>query len=388
MSVLLSWNVAGRVRSVPDQARAVAQRQADIVALQEVRVTALPAWREALGALGYEHIAATLVDTGPRPPERRLGVLVAARAPVEPLAPLDLPWPERHLAVRTRIDSEEVELHVLHAPISSKAGQVKVLTLETVYAALAPPSSTRASSPATSTRRSTSRARARCRASRGPARAGSGPRTASATTARSSASSSACSTTATPTPSARCTATGAATAAGCTPGKMGYRIDHIIVRGLVPAACEYEHAWREAGLSDHAADLGGAARGPLNAGAAPATMSPVRRLVLLISAVVLVDTMFYAVVAPLLPHYADELGLSKAAAGLLTPPTRRDAPRRDPVRRARVPGRGAADRAARPRLVAGRASSSASPTTSSCSMPPASCRASAARPRRPAAWRG
>jgi len=43
----------------------------------------------------------------------------------------------------------------------------------------------------------------------------------------------------------------------------------------------------------------------------------VRRLVLLISAVVLVDTMFYAVVAPLLPHYTDELGLSKTAAGVL-----------------------------------------------------------------------
>jgi MFS family permease len=43
----------------------------------------------------------------------------------------------------------------------------------------------------------------------------------------------------------------------------------------------------------------------------------VRRLVLLISAVVLVDTMFYAVVAPLLPHYTDALGLSKAAAGVL-----------------------------------------------------------------------
>jgi len=47
-------------------------------------------------------------------------------------------------------------------------------------------------------------------------------------------------------------------------------------------------------------------------------MCAVRRLVLLISAVVLVDTMFYAVVAPLLPHYADELGLSKAAAGVLS----------------------------------------------------------------------
>lgn len=43
-----------------------------------------------------------------------------------------------------------------------------------------------------------------------------------------------------------------------------------------------------------------------------------RRLLLLVSAVVLVDSMFYAAVAPLLPHYADTLHLSKAAAGLLT----------------------------------------------------------------------
>jgi MFS family permease len=43
----------------------------------------------------------------------------------------------------------------------------------------------------------------------------------------------------------------------------------------------------------------------------------VRRLVVLVSAIVLVDTAFYATVAPLLPHYADELDLSKAAAGVL-----------------------------------------------------------------------
>lgn len=42
-----------------------------------------------------------------------------------------------------------------------------------------------------------------------------------------------------------------------------------------------------------------------------------RRLVLLASAVVLVDTLFYSVVAPLLPHYRDELGISEAAAGIL-----------------------------------------------------------------------
>ena len=43
-----------------------------------------------------------------------------------------------------------------------------------------------------------------------------------------------------------------------------------------------------------------------------------RRLFLLVSAVVLVDTMFFAAVAPLLPDYSDELDLSKTAAGVLT----------------------------------------------------------------------
>jgi MFS family permease len=42
-----------------------------------------------------------------------------------------------------------------------------------------------------------------------------------------------------------------------------------------------------------------------------------RRLFLLVAAVVLVDTMFFAAVAPLLPHYADEFELSKTGAGIL-----------------------------------------------------------------------
>jgi MFS family permease len=42
-----------------------------------------------------------------------------------------------------------------------------------------------------------------------------------------------------------------------------------------------------------------------------------RRLFLLVAAVVLVDTMFYAAITPLLPEYVDELGLSKTAAGIL-----------------------------------------------------------------------
>jgi MFS family permease len=42
-----------------------------------------------------------------------------------------------------------------------------------------------------------------------------------------------------------------------------------------------------------------------------------RRLLLLVGAIVFVDTMFFAALTPLLPHYADDLGLSKAHAGLL-----------------------------------------------------------------------
>jgi MFS family permease len=43
-----------------------------------------------------------------------------------------------------------------------------------------------------------------------------------------------------------------------------------------------------------------------------------RRLFVLVAAVILVDTMFYAAIAPLLPEYADDLGLSKSEAGVLS----------------------------------------------------------------------
>ena len=43
-----------------------------------------------------------------------------------------------------------------------------------------------------------------------------------------------------------------------------------------------------------------------------------RRLFPLVAAVILVDTMFYAAITPLLPEYADDLGLSKTSAGLLS----------------------------------------------------------------------
>jgi MFS family permease len=43
----------------------------------------------------------------------------------------------------------------------------------------------------------------------------------------------------------------------------------------------------------------------------------VRRLLLLVSAIVFVDTAFFAAITPLLPGYVDEFGLSKSGAGIL-----------------------------------------------------------------------
>ena len=45
--------------------------------------------------------------------------------------------------------------------------------------------------------------------------------------------------------------------------------------------------------------------------------SEIRKLLLLVGAVVFVDSVFFAALTPLLPDLADELGLSKAAAGAL-----------------------------------------------------------------------
>ncbi len=50
----------------------------------------------------------------------------------------------------------------------------------------------------------------------------------------------------------------------------------------------------------------------------PASNQSLRRLVLVMGAIVFVDTMFYAAIAPLLPTLTRELHLSKLSAGVMT----------------------------------------------------------------------
>ena len=115
-----------------------------------------------------------------------------------------------------------------------------------------------------------------------------------------------------------------------------------------------------------------------------------RRLFWLVAAVVLVDTMFFAAVAPLLPHYSDELDLSKTGAGILTA-----AYPAGTFVGALPSGWLAVRWGVKPTLLARpgacsawRASASRSRTASSCSTPPASSRAWAAPACGRPGWRG
>jgi exonuclease III len=132
---VLTWNVARRTSKLVEQATAVAGRDVDVLALQEVTARSWPPWREACALLGLPHVRCTLEDADPaREPaaRRRTGVLVAAAAPLEDAEPLPVPWPETALAVRTG----GVVVHAVHVPNAAN-GLVKVRTLEALRAGLA-----------------------------------------------------------------------------------------------------------------------------------------------------------------------------------------------------------------------------------------------------------
>jgi exonuclease III len=240
---VLTWNVAGRVRRLGEQAAVVVAAQADVVALQEVTRNTIAAWREALAP--YE------VLWNEPPAGRRLGVLTAARGPVRALPGIpDAPWPERVLCCR----AGGVDVINLHSPIAPAPDLAKVRTHEAVAAYLAGS----ADGPRilcgdlNTPRRELADgdvltfaydSRARLRPERGErwdqaeralvhglrqrgwvdayrALHGYDDRSASWTFARD---------------------------------RGGWRLDHILVTGLRPVAAAYAHDWRRAGLSDHSA---------------------------------------------------------------------------------------------------------------------------------------
>jgi exodeoxyribonuclease III len=131
--LLVSWNLAGRVRALELQAQRLLALDADVLCLQELTPTTLPLWRERLRDAGYEGIVHAPVDLAAGR-ARPLIVLTAAREPLASSPLAAVPWPERVLAARTPSGLEIVNVH---SPISPKPELAKVRTHLAVHAHLA-----------------------------------------------------------------------------------------------------------------------------------------------------------------------------------------------------------------------------------------------------------
>jgi exonuclease III len=88
---LITWNVAGRSKRLPEQASALATRQPDIVALQEVTRRTAPLWDRACELMGLKHVSASSVDSGLSGGAggRRTVVMIGSRVGVEEV---QKPW--------------------------------------------------------------------------------------------------------------------------------------------------------------------------------------------------------------------------------------------------------------------------------------------------------
>jgi len=258
---VITWNVARRSSRLTEQAAALASRELDLVALQEVTHSTLPLWRAVLERIGLPHVRASLDSADPtRAPasRRRTGVLLGSSAALhDPSATLPVPWTETAVAAVADTAIGPVEIHTVHVPNAAN-GWVKVRTLQAVRAGLhlAPTMDRVVCGDFNTPRRElesgevVSFARdsgGRLRPERGPewdeaelgvvpglrdlgyqdayrSLHGYGSREPSWTWQRISGHGG------------------------------GWRLDHLFTSAaLRPAACVYHHAWRDEGLSDHSA---------------------------------------------------------------------------------------------------------------------------------------
>lgn len=137
---VITWNVARRSSVLAEQAFALAAREPDVVALQEVTANTLPLWKAACATIGLGHVLVSLDGADPaRAPaaRRRTGVLLAARWPLEDAkAGLPVPWPETTIAAAVLAPAAAVEVHCVHVPNAAN-GWVKPRTLQAIRSGLA-----------------------------------------------------------------------------------------------------------------------------------------------------------------------------------------------------------------------------------------------------------
>lgn len=107
---LLTCNVAGCTKLLGRQAAAVVRREADLVALQEIRPSTVERWREALADAGLPFAVDSSTFVGPR----RLFNLTAARWELTELPGIGAPQPERVLSAVAESPAGQIEIHNAH----------------------------------------------------------------------------------------------------------------------------------------------------------------------------------------------------------------------------------------------------------------------------------
>jgi exonuclease III len=137
---LITWNVARRASGMVEQATALATREPDVVALQEVTRRTLPLWHRAFELMGLPHVRTSLAgrDGAPSTPvQRRLGVVLASRLPlIDARLELPVPWPETALCACALTAVGPVEVCAAHVPNAAN-GWIKVATLQAIRSGLA-----------------------------------------------------------------------------------------------------------------------------------------------------------------------------------------------------------------------------------------------------------
>ena len=138
---VITWNVNRRVSRLAEQAMALAAREPDVIALQEVTARSAALWRAACTTIGLPHVACSLdtADPARAPATRRVtGVLIAAREPLGRAEAIAAPWPETALAAI----AAGVRVDTIHVPNAAN-GWVKVRTLEAIRAGATDPAGPR-----------------------------------------------------------------------------------------------------------------------------------------------------------------------------------------------------------------------------------------------------
>jgi exodeoxyribonuclease III len=139
---LISWNLNGRVSALCNQINSLGELQPDIVALQEVLAATAPRLREGLGQRDLVHSLDSFglaADPTLLKGRRKYGEILASRWPLSPLPPVafSVPWNERVLSAVCHSPWGDIEIHTAGIPPGASNGWLKVQMFEGIYRRLA-----------------------------------------------------------------------------------------------------------------------------------------------------------------------------------------------------------------------------------------------------------